>query len=76
MKIVIYSCPSDDFIATFGNGRIRPHLGESPSVNPLQKRRQGENHLSPQVGKSPPEMKPFPFRHTREKDREEGYRKD
>ena len=30
MKIVIYSCPSDDVVATFGNGRIRPHLGESP----------------------------------------------
>lgn len=55
MKVVIYSCPSDDVVATFGNGRIRPHLGESPPVNPLRKRHQGENHLSSQVWKSPPE---------------------
>jgi hypothetical protein len=37
---------------------------ESPPVNHLQKRHQGENHLSPQVGKSPPEMSGFPYRHT------------
>lgn len=61
--------------ATLGSRKDGPHCDEGHQA---EKAAREKVHNGPCVVPYdwPPEMKPFPFRHTREKDRKEGYRKD